>query len=81
MINTRLNDNRPRTNRINRWKLHGYYSSLDVLNTLIECGANRENVLSDIADTMRNGAGNKVAYRNVTFVYEGNGYWLRPMQS
>ena len=79
MINTRLNDNRPRTNRINRWKKHGYYSSVDVLNTLIECGADRDAVNRNIIDAMNDGAGNKVAYQNVTFQYEGNGYWLRPM--
>jgi hypothetical protein len=79
MSGTRINDNRTRANRINRWKKHGYFSSLDVLNTLIECGADRDAVNQSIIDAMNDGAGNKVAFRGVTFQYEGNGYWLRPI--
>lgn len=79
MINTRIHDNRPRKNRKNRQHMRGYYSSLDVLNTLIEIGAERNAVNDAIMDAMRNGAGNTVSWHNVTFEYQGQGDWLKPM--
>lgn len=79
VINTRIHDNRKRGNRRNKAHMHGYYSNLDVLNTLIECGADRDAVNRNIIDAITDGAGNAVAYENVTFVYQGEGCWLRPM--
>lgn len=79
MINTRIHDNRKRTNRRNKAHMHGYYSSLDALNTLLECGADRDAVNSAIIRAMNDGAGNKIAFNGVTFEYQGNGNWLKPM--
>jgi hypothetical protein len=79
VINTRVHDNRKRANRKSRWVMHGYYSSLNVLNEFIEHGANRETILAAITTAMEHGPGNKVAYSGAPFVYQGQGYWLRPL--